>query len=53
MIATEIPAAITPYSMALAQEAPFTKRKASLSIGLHLTNRNDDTNAAGGVDPDQ
>ena len=36
MIATEIPAAIRPYSMALAPDAPFMKRKATLSIGLLL-----------------
>jgi len=34
MIATEIAAAIRPYSMALAPDAPFMKREASLNIGV-------------------
>ena len=38
MIATEIPAAIRPYSMSLAPDAPIMKREASLNIGVSLAN---------------
>jgi hypothetical protein len=34
IIATEIPAAIRPYSMALAPDAPLIKREARLNMGL-------------------
>ena len=37
IIATEIPAAIRPYSMALAPDAPLIKREGSLNMGLTST----------------
>ena len=36
MIATEMPAAIRPYSMAVAPETPFTKRTKRFFIGSSL-----------------